>query len=472
MDMSTATELLAWLHSNDVLFVNLRFVDLPGKEQQVTLPISAVDADLLAKGKMFDGSSITGFKAIHESDMLLLPETTGVVLDPFVQYKTAIIRCDVYEPGKQEGYSCCPRVIAKRAEAYLAQTGIADKCLIGPEPEFFVFDDVRWHQSMHSAGYSIDSREGCWNSATPYVEGNLGHRPGPKGGYFPVPPVDSAQDMRNLMTLHLEQMGIPVEAHHHEVATGGQHEISTKFSHLTQKADEMMLLKYVVHNTAAQLGKTATFMAKPLAGDNGNGMHCHQSLSKEGSNLFTGDEYAGLSKMALHYMAGIMHHAKALNAFTNPTTNSYRRLIPGFEAPVLLAYSACNRSASIRIPAISHPKATRLEVRFPDAMANPYLAFSAMLMAGLDGIAKKMDPGAPLDHDLYHCPASDIEGIPTVATTLEEALQALENDHAFLCAGGVFTEEMIAKYIAIKRGEATRVSRAIHPLEFEMYYSL
>ncbi len=470
--MSQIKDTLSWLSSQEVAFVNLRFSDILGKEQQVTLPISAVDEALFADGKMFDGSSIMGFKPIHESDMVLLPEATGVVLDPFVEEKTAILRCDVREPFSLDPYAHCPRVIAKRAEAYLTQTGIADTCLMGPEPEFFVFDDVRWYQTMHSAGYSVDSLEGCWNSQMQYPEGNMGHRPGVKGGYFPVPPVDSGQDMRNAMSLYLEEMGIPVEAHHHEVATGGQHEVCTKFSTLTQKADEMLLLKYVVHNTAAQYGKTATFMAKPIAGDNGNGMHCHQSLARGGENLFIGKEYAGLSKMAMHYIAGIMHHAKALNAFTNPTTNSYRRLIPGFEAPVLLAYSSCNRSASIRIPAISHPRGTRIEVRFPDAMANAYLAFAAMLMAGLDGIERELDPGAPYHEDLYHSSASTLAQIPTVCGSLEEALQALSDDNQFLCKGGVFSQDLIAKYIAIKKEEATRVSRAIHPLEFAMYYSL
>lgn len=470
--MSTTTELLAWLANEDVLFVNLRFADILGKEQQVTLPISAVSPSLFDEGKMFDGSSISGFKAIHESDMVLVPEASGAVLDPFVLQKTAILRCDVHEPYSKGGYGHCPRLVAKRAEAYLASTGIADKCLMGPEPEFFVFDNVTWHHNLHSAAYNIDSREGCWNSSTEYAEGNLGHRPGIKGGYFPVPPVDAGQEMRNIMSLHLEQMGMMVEAHHHEVATGSQHEICTRFNTLTHKADEMLLLKYVVHNTAAALGKTATFMPKPLAGDNGSGMHCHQSLALGDQNLFIGDVYSGLSQLALHYIGGIIHHAKALNAFTNPTTNSYRRLIPGFEAPVMLAYSSCNRSASIRIPAVGHPKATRIEVRFPDATANPYLAFSAMLMAGLDGIRREIDPGKAFDHDLYHSNLAELAEIPTVCTSLEESLQALLDDHAFLCEGGVFTRDLIDKYVTIKRAETIRVSRVIHPIEFEMYYSL
>lgn len=470
--MSSVTELLDWMDNMEVAFASLRFVDILGREQQIVLPRSAVTPALFTEGKMFDGSSILGFKSIEESDMVLVPETEGVVIDPFMEARTAMLRCNVHEPYTLAIFKRDPRAgIAKRAEAYLRATGIADTCFMGPEPEFFVFDHVRWHNDLHSAGYEVDSIEGAWNSATDYPQGNRGHRPGIKGGYMPVPPIDQGQALRNAMTLHLEQMGIMVEAHHHEVATGGQNEICTRFNSLVKKADESMLLKYVVHNTCEQWGKTATFMPKPIAGDNGNGMHCHQSLAKDGVNLFAGKAYAGLSELALHYIAGIMHHAKALNAFTNPTTNSYRRLVPGFEAPVLLAYSAINRSASIRVPAVSNPQASRIEVRFPDATANPYLAFSAMLMAGLDGIAKKMEPGTPVDHDLYHASHAELAKIPTVCASLEEALDALIQDHAFLCEGDVFTADFIQRYIAIKRTEATRINQAIHPLEFDMYYS-
>jgi glutamine synthetase len=369
-------------------------------------------------------------------------------------------------------YERDPRSLAKRAEAYLKSTGIGDKSFFGPEPEFFLFDDMRVEVGINKASYMVDSVEGDWNSGMEYEGGNAGHRPGVKGGYFPVPPVDSSQNIRSHMSEVLEKVGIPVEAHHHEVATGNQNEIATRFNSLLKKADEMMTFKYVVHNVAHEFGYTATFMPKPLGGDNGSGMHCHQSLAKDGKNIFSGDQYGGLSEEALYYIGGILKHAKALNAFTNPSTNSYRRLVPGFEAPVMLAYSACNRSASIRIPHVSDPRARRIEVRFPDPMMNPYLGFSAMMMAGLDGIRNKIHPGEPMDKDLYDLPPEEKKDIPTVAESLEEALDALEADCEFLKMGDVFTEDMLRAYIQLKRDEVNRIKLTPHPLEFSMYYSL
>ena len=420
----SAADVLALMKDKDVKFVDLRFTDTKGKEQHVTVPASKVDDDFFEDGKMFDGSSISGWKGINESDMILMPDTGSAVVDPFAEDVTVNITCDVIEPSTMQGYERDPRSLAKRAEAYLKSTGVADTAYFGPENEFFIFDDVRWGAEMKGAFYTIDSSEAGWNSEKMYEDGNFGHRPGVKGGYFPVPPVDSLHDIRSAMCLTLDEMGLDSEVHHHEVATAGQCEIGVGFNSLVRKADEVQILKYVVMNVAQAYGKTATFMPKPVVGDNGNGMHVHQSLVKDGTNLFSGEAYGGLSETALFYIGGIIKHARALNAFTNPSTNSYKRLVPGFEAPVKLAYSARNRSASIRIPYIVNPKGRRIEVRFPDSMANPYFAFTAMLMAGLDGIQNKIHPGDALDKDLYDLPAEESKGIPEVCYSLDQALDS------------------------------------------------
>ena len=465
-------QVLEQLEELEVKFVDLRFTDTKGKEQHVSIPTHQVDADFFEEGKMFDGSSIVGWKGINESDMVLMPDPSTFVLDPFTAEVTANIRCDILEPGTLQGYNRDPRSIAKNAEEYMRSTGIADTVLIGPEPEFFLFDDVKFGTDMSGSFYKVDAEEASWNSGTHYDDGNTGHRPTVKGGYFPVAPVDSSQDLRSAMCLVLEEMGQVVEAHHHEVATAGQNEIATRFNTLTLKADEVQTLKYVVHNVAHAYGKTATFMPKPVVGDNGSGMHVHQSLAKDGVNLFAGDKYGGLSETALYYIGGIIKHARAINAFANPATNSYKRLIPHFEAPVMLAYSARNRSASIRIPVVPSAKARRIEVRFPDPMANPYLAFSAMLMAGLDGIQNKIHPGDAMDKDLYDLPAEEAAEIPTVATSLQNALECLDKDREFLTRGGVFNNDFIDSYIALKSADVERINNTTHPLEFEMYYSL
>ncbi len=468
----SAQDVLNLIKDNNATFVDLRFVDTKGKEQHVTLPVSAVDATFLNEGKMFDGSSIAGWKPINESDMILKPDTTTGVMDPFFDDPTLLLRCDVIEPDNLQPYVRCSRSLAKRAEKYLQTTGIADTAYFGPEPEFFILDDVRWKVGMDSVAYQIDSIEAAWNSEKDYDEGNMGHRPGVKGGYFPVPPVDSAQHLRAMICNILEAMGLEVEAHHHEVATANQNEIATRFNTLVKKADELLTLKYVVQNVAHSYGKTATFMPKPIIEDNGSGMHCHQSLAKDGKNIFTGDLYGGLSQEALYYIGGIIKHARVLNAFTNSTTNSYKRLVPGFEAPVMLAYSARNRSASIRIPYVTNPKARRIEVRFPDAVSNPYLAFTAMMMAGLDGIRNKIDPGAPMDKDLYELSREEAKPIPTVCHSLEQALENLDQHREFLKHGDVFTDDFINSYIELKMQEVTRLRRTTHPVEFDMYYSL
>lgn len=465
-------DVLKMMKDESVKFVDLRFTDTRGKEQHVTLPATVVDEDFFNDGKMFDGSSIAGWKGIQESDMVLMPDSESAVVDPFSDESTVILRCDVLEPNTMQGYERDPRSLAKRAIAYLQSTGVADTAYFGPEPEFFILDDVRWGADMSGAFYKVDSEEADWNSERVYQDGNIGHRPNVKGGYFPVPPVDSLQDIRNAMCLTLEEMGVPVEVHHHEVATAGQCEIGTMFNTLVRKADELQILKYVVQNVAHSFGKTATFMPKPLVGDNGNGMHVHQSLSKEGQNLFSGDKYGGLSELALYYIGGIFKHARALNAFTNSSTNSYKRLVPGFEAPVMLAYSARNRSASVRIPHVASPKARRIEVRFPDSNGNPYLMFAAMMLAGLDGIQNKIHPGDALDKDLYDLPPEEAKGIPTVCASLDEALGWLDKDREFLTAGSVFTDDMIDGYIALKMDEVTRLRMTTHPVEFDMYYSL
>ncbi|MEX0732600.1 MAG: glutamate--ammonia ligase [Aquisalimonadaceae bacterium] len=467
----TAADVIKMVQEQNVKYVDLRFTDTKGKEQHVTMPASTVDEEFFEDGKMFDGSSIAGWKGINESDMILMPDPDTATLDPFFDEPTVNITCDIIEPNTMQGYERDPRSIAKRAEAYLKSTGFGDTAFFGPEPEFFIFDDVRWGSDISGSFYKIDSEEAGWNSERVYPDGNMGHRPGVKGGYFPVPPVDSLHDIRAAMCEAMEELGLTVEVHHHEVATAGQCEIGVKFNTLVKKADEVQKLKYAVHNVAAAYGKTATFMPKPLVGDNGNGMHVHQSISKAGDNQFTGDQYGGLSETALYYIGGIIKHAKAINAFANASTNSYKRLVPGFEAPVLLAYSARNRSASIRIPWISNPKGRRIEVRFPDSTANPYFAFSAMLMAGLDGIQNKIHPGDAMDKDLYDLPPEEEKDIPKVAFSLEEALVALDQDRAFLTAGGVFTDDAIDAYIALKMEEVQSMRMTTHPMEFDLYYS-
>ena len=460
------------IKENEVRWVDMRFTDFRGKEQHVSIPATEVDADFFEGGKMFDGSSISGWKGINESDMILMPDDSASILDPFTDEPTVIVRCDIVEPSTMQGYERDPRSVAKRAEEYLKSTGIGDTAFFGPEPEFFVFDDIKWHADISGAGYSINSEEAAWSSNKSYDDGNTGHRPGVKGGYFPVPPVDSLHDLRAAMCGAMEQMGLTVEVHHHEVGTAGQCEIGIKFSTLVNKADEVQVLKYCVHNVAHAYGKTATFMPKPLVGDNGSGMHVHMSIAKDGNNVFAGDGYAGLSETALYYIGGIIKHARALNAFTNSSTNSYKRLVPGFEAPVMLAYSARNRSASIRIPYEPNPRGKRVEVRFPDPTANPYLAFAALMMAGLDGIQNKIHPGDAADKDLYDLPAEEAADIPTVASSLDQALAALDADRSFLTAGGVFTEDMIDGFIALKEEEVERLNMTTHPVEFDMYYSV
>ncbi|MGI9228813.1 MAG: type I glutamate--ammonia ligase [Gammaproteobacteria bacterium] len=465
-------KVLELIEGKEAEFVDLRFVDTRGKEQHVTIPVSALDDDIFESGKMFDGSSIAGWKGINESDMILMPDTESAVLDPFYDDTTVNLRCDVLEPATMQGYGRCPRSLAKRAEAYLVSTGVADAAYFGPEPEFFIFDDVRWSDDVNSAFYEVDSEEGHWNSDRIMDEKNIGHRPGPKGGYFPVPPVDSGQDIRSAMCNVLQEMGVAVEVHHHEVATAGQAEIGTRFNTLTRKADELLIMKYCIQNVGHAFGKTVTFMPKPLVGDNGNGMHVHQSLSKGGTNLFSGDKYGGLSDTALHYIGGIFKHARAINAFANAATNSYKRLVPGFEAPLILAYSARNRSASCRIPWVSDAKGRRIEIRFPDSCGNPYFTFAAMLMAGLDGIQNQLDPGPPFEKDLYDLPPEEEKGLPTVCHSLDQALEALDEDRAFLTAGGVFSDDLIDAYLELKMAELTRFRMTTHPVEFDMYYSL
>ncbi|MEW5757616.1 MAG: glutamate--ammonia ligase [Pseudomonadota bacterium] len=468
--MSVAN-VLKMMKDNDVKYVDLRFTDTRGKEQHVSFPAHAFDEDAFASGKMFDGSSIAGWKGINESDMILMPDANSAVMDPFFEEPTLIVRCDIVEPSTMQGYERDPRSVAKRAEAYLKSTGIADTAYFGPEPEFFIFDDVRWSADMSGSFVKIDSQEAGWNSEKVFPDGNIGHRPGVKGGYFPVPPVDSFQDIRSAMCEVMTKMGLKVEVHHHEVATAGQCEIGVAFNTMVKKADELQIHKYIVHNVAHIYGKTATFMPKPMVGDNGSGMHVHQSLAKDGVNLFSGNKYGGMSDLALYYIGGIIKHARALNAITNPGTNSYKRLVPGFEAPVMLAYSARNRSASIRIPYVTSPKARRIETRFPDPIANPYLCFAALMMAGLDGIQNKIHPGEAMDKDLYDLEPEEAKDIPTVCHSLDQALESLEKDHEFLTRGGVFTEDMLQAYVKLKMEEVTRIRMTTHPVEFDMYYS-
>jgi glutamine synthetase len=465
-------DVMSMVKENDVKFVDFRFTDTRGKEQHVSVPVSAFDADKFTEGHAFDGSSIAGWKGIEASDMLLMPDPDTANIDPFMEETTLLLSCDVLEPGDGKPYDRDPRSIAKKAEAYLKASGVGDTAYFGPEPEFFIFDQVRWNVDMAGSFVRIDSDEASWMTGEKIEGGNMGHRPAVKGGYFPVPPVDSLHDIRSEMCLVLEQMGVPVEVHHHEVAGAGQCEIGTKFSTLVQRADWTQLLKYVVHNVAHSYGKTATFMPKPVVGDNGSGMHVHQSIWKDGKNLFAGNGYAGLSEFALYYIGGIIKHARALNAITNPGTNSYKRLVPGFEAPVKLAYSARNRSASIRVPYVASDKARRIEVRFPDPTCNPYLAFSALMMAGLDGVENKIHPGEAASKNLYDLPPEEDAKIPTVCSSLEQALEYLDKDRAFLTRGGVFSESFLDAYIDLKMEEVTRFRMTTHPVEFDMYYSL
>jgi len=469
--MTTAKDVLKLIKEQDVKYVDFRFTDPRGKWQHVTFDVSMVDEEIFAEGTMFDGSSIAGWKAINESDMLLMPDPSTATIDPFFAQSTLSIVCDVLEPATGEAYDRDPRGIAKKAEAYLKQTKIGDTIFVGPEAEFFVFDDVKFSATPYNTGFKLDDIELPTNSDTDYESGNLGHRVRTKGGYFPVPPIDSLQDMRSDMLAAMQSMGVVVEKHHHEVASA-QHELGMKFGTLVTMADHLQIYKYAIHNVANSYGKSATFMPKPVYGDNGSGMHVHQSIWKEGKPVFAGNEYADLSETCLYYIGGIIKHAKSLNAFTNPLTNSYKRLVPGYEAPVLLAYSARNRSASCRIPFATSPKAKRVEVRFPDPGANPYLAFAAMLMAGLDGIKNKIHPGAAMDKNLYDLPPKELKKIPTVCGSLREALVSLEKDHAYLLEGGVFSKSMIEAYIELKMEEVIRFEHTPHPVEFDMYYSV
>ena len=467
-----SNKLLDLIKESDAKWVDFRFTDTRGKEQHISYPASTVDEDVLEDGKMFDGSSIAGWKGIEASDMILRPDPETAFIDPFFDAPTVVVTCDIIEPTTMQGYERDPRSIARRAEEYLKSTGIGDTAYFGPEPEFFVFDDVKWSVDMAGSSSKITAEEAAWSTNEEYEWGNMAHRPRVKGGYFPVPPIDSSQDLRSVMCQRLEDiMGEDrVEVHHHEVASC-QSEIGVSFNTMVRKADEVQQLKYVVHNVAHQYGKTATFMPKPIVGDNGSGMHVHMSISKDGQNTFAGDEYAGLSESALHFIGGIIKHARALNAIVNPSTNSYKRLVPHYEAPIKLAYSARNRSASIRIPYVTSPKAVRVEARFPDPTANPYLAFAALLMAGLDGIQNKIHPGDAADKNLYDLPPEEEAQIPTVAESLEVALQALKDDHDFLLKGDVFTKDMLEGYIALKEEEVQRLNVTVHPIEFDMYYS-
>ena len=469
-----AEEVLKKIKDDEITFVDFRFTDTKGKQHHVTVPSSTVTADSLAEGKMFDGSSISGWKGIDKSDMILKPDLSTTVLDPFFEEKTLAITCDVIEPDNMQAYERDPRSIAKRTEEYLKSTGIADTAYFGNEPEFFVFDSVRWDSGlgMGNAFYEVSSDEATWSSKLNKEDGNKGHRPCLKGGYFPLPPTDSLHDIRSDMCLAIEEMGVPVEVHHHEVATAGQCEIGTRFNTLVKKADQTQILKYCVRNVAEINGKTATFMPKPISADNGNGMHVHQSLAKGGKNLFAGNGYANLSDEALYYIGGIIKHARALNAFTNPSTNSYKRLVPGFEAPELLAYSSRNRSASIRIPFVTTDKERRIEVRFPDAAANPYLAFSAMLLAGLDGIKNKIHPGEALDSNLYDLSRQEKKKLKTVSPILSDALISLEEDREFLTSTGLFTDDMIDAYVELLMEDVIAFRSSPNPIEFEMYYGV
>ena len=470
LNCKSANDVLKVIKESEVKYVDLRFTDPRGKWQHLTMTSPFIDEAAFTDGIMFDGSSIAGWKAINESDMALILDPTTAVMDPFAAQPMLILFCDVQEPSTGQPYNRDPRSLARRAEAYLATTGIGDTAFFGPEAEFFVFDDVRFQVSMNNTFYSIDSEEGPYVTGKVFPEGNFGHRPPVKGGYFPVPPVDSAHDLRGEMVSVMQEMGLVMDKHHHEVAPS-QHELGLTYSTLVRSADNMQIYKYCVLQVANSYGKSATFMPKPVFGDNGSGMHTHQSIWKNGKPLFAGSGYADLSDIALFYIGGIIKHAKALNAFTNPSTNSYKRLIPGFEAPVLLAYSARNRSASCRIPFVANPKGKRVEVRFPDPTANPYLAFASMLMAGLDGIQNKIHPGDAMDKNLYDLPPEELKNVPTVCGSLRQALESLDQNRDFLKKGDVFTDNMIDGYIALKREEVHAFEHAPHPIEFQMYYS-
>ena len=468
--MTTGNDILKKIKDEGIKYVDLRFTDPRGKLQHVTFDQTMIDEDIFEEGTMFDGSSIAGWKAINESDMVLMPDPNSAYLDPFFGASTLAINCDILEPLTYQPYNRDPRTTAKKAEGYVKSTGLGDSVYFGPEPEFFIFDDVRYSNTTYNVGFRVDSSELPTNNDTEYEMGNHGHHIGLKKGYFPVPPLDSAQDMRGEMLAAMGAMGVPIEKHHHEVASA-QHELGIKFCPLIKAADSVQIYKYVIHQVAHAYGKTVTFMPKPVYGDNGSGMHCHQSIWKDGKPLFAGDQYAGLSMEALYYIGGIIKHAKAINAFTNPTTNSYKRLVPGFEAPVLLAYSARNRSASCRIPFGQSPKSKRVEVRFPDPLANPYLGFAAMLMAGVDGIRNKLHPGDAMDKDLYELPPEELKQLPTVCGSLREALDSLDKDRDFLKTGGVFDDDQIDSYIDLKMTEVIKFEHTPHPVEYEMYYS-
>lgn len=469
--MADAKTVLKKIKDEEVRYVDLRFTDPRGKMQHVTQDISTIDEDVFADGLMFDGSSIAGWKEINESDMILMPDPETAHVDPFFADNTLAIFCDILEPSTGEAYNRDPRTTAKKAEAYLKSTGIGDTINVGPEAEFFIFDDVRFSAEPYNTGFMLDSTELPINMGSEYDSGNRGHRPRTKGGYFPVPPVDSAQDIRSEMLSVMTKMGVTVEKHHHEVAAA-QHELGLKYDTLTREGDAMQVYKYVVHQVAHTYGKTATFMPKPVFGDNGTGMHCHLSIWKAGKPVFAGNQYADLSEQCLYFIGGILKHARALNAFTNPTTNSYKRLVPGYEAPVLLAYSSRNRSASCRIPYTTSPNAKRVEVRFPDPSANPYLAYTALVMAGLDGIKNKIHPGDPMDKNLYDLPPEELKDIPTVCGSLRQALDSLDADRDFLKAGGVFDDDQIDAYVALKWDENQRYEMTPHPVEFDLYYSV
>ncbi|MBR0650549.1 type I glutamate--ammonia ligase [Roseomonas terrae] len=464
------SKVLEMIQEHSVEYVDLRFTDPRGKWQHTAQHVSTVTEEVFTDGFMFDGSSIAGWKAINESDMILMPDPSTACMDPFSAKPSLILICDIFEPSTGQLYARDPRGTAKKAEAYVAASGVGDKVLVGAEAEFFIFDSVKFGTGGNYGIYQLDSAEGPGSSLKDYPEGNMGHRPGVKGGYFPVPPVDADSDLRAEMLSTMGEMGLPIEKHHHEVAQS-QHELGTRFNTLVTMADQMQIYKYCVHNVAHSYGKTATFMPKPIYGDNGSGMHTHLSIWKAGKPLFAGNGYADLSEMCLFAIGGIIKHAKAINAFTNPSTNSYKRLIPGFEAPVLLAYSARNRSASCRIPYTTSPKAKRVEVRFPDPTANPYLAYAALTMAAMDGIKNKIHPGDPMDKDLYDLPPEELNDIPTVCGSLREALESLAADHEFLLAGGVFSKEQIESYIELKWTEVYKFEHTPHPVEFEMYYS-
>ncbi|UWQ81173.1 type I glutamate--ammonia ligase [Leisingera sp. S132] len=466
----SADAVLKTLKEEDVAYVDIRFTDVRGKLQHVTVDVDLVDEDFLEEGFMFDGSSIAGWKSIENSDMKLMADTTSAYIDPFYAEKTLCLHCSIVEPDTGEAYERDPRGTAQKAEAYLKSSGIGDVAYMGPEAEFFLFDDVRYSNTINKVSYEVDATDGSWNTDAEFEMGNMGHRPGLKGGYFPVNPTDEAQDLRSEMLSTMKRLGMKVDKHHHEVASC-QHELGLIFDSLTKQADELQKYKYVIHNVAHAYGKSATFMPKPIYGDNGSGMHVNMSIWKDGKPLFAGDKYADLSQEALYFIGGILKHSKTLNAFTNPSTNSYKRLIPGFEAPVLRAYSARNRSGCVRIPWTESPKAKRVEARFPDPAANPYLCFAALLMAGLDGIKNKIDPGEAMDKNLYDLPAEELEGIPTVCGSLREAMDALAADHDFLLQGDVFTKDQIDGYIELKMEEVHKYEHTPHPVEFGMYYS-